>query len=252
VIQDRDHLVDRRHDESASKGADKTIFQIGDVSFEHAISLGNVYAAASAMMLQLHLDRPSNAPNSENRKKKVLIWGASSSFGAYATYLATQAGYPVVGVASARNESLVKSFGAIDFVDRVSPNVVQDLISKGPFETVLAAADTADDQVILGTVLAAQGGGTFLSTMGVRPGVTLPPGVTGFFAQFLDDYLDPKNQEFTQWLWWDYMEKGMESGELKPFPVGILGGLNKVQEAWNLVQEGKVSGKRLVIDPSLD
>ncbi|KAI8402269.1 hypothetical protein FOFC_17576 [Fusarium oxysporum] len=42
--------------------------------------------------------------NSAGRKvEKVLIWGASSSFGAYATRLAVEAGYTVVGVASARN-----------------------------------------------------------------------------------------------------------------------------------------------------
>jgi NADPH:quinone reductase-like Zn-dependent oxidoreductase len=199
----------------------------------------------------LHLERPSNKPNSENKNKKVLIWGASSSFGAYATQLAARAGYSVVGVASSKNAKLVESFGATRFVDRKSPTVVQELVDIGRFEAVLAAADSAQDQVLLGAVMAAQGGGRFLTTMGVRAGVELPAGVSGFFRQFLDDYLDPKNAEFTQWVWWDFLESEFASGKLKLVPVHVMGGLIKVQEAWDLLGEGKVSGQRLVIGPDL-
>ena len=156
-----------------------------------------------------------------------------------------------MGVASAKNAELVRSFGAEHFVDRKSTTVVQDLIDIGPFEAVLAAQDAAPDQVVLGEVLAAQGGGTFLSTMGVRPGVELPPGVSGFFAQFLDDYLDPKNKEFTRWLWWEFLESEFASGNMKFMPVRVVGGLDKVQDAWDLLKEGKVSGQRLAIAPNL-
>jgi NADPH:quinone reductase-like Zn-dependent oxidoreductase len=221
------------------------------VSFEAAVSVSNIYAAASALILHLHLERPSNKPNLENKNKKVLVWGASSSLGAYATQLAARAGYSVVGVASSKNAKLVESFGATHFVDRKSPTVLQELAEIGRFEAVLAAADSAQDQVLLGAVLAAQGGGSFLTTMGMRTGVKLPAGVRGFFRQFLDDYLDPKNVEFTQWLWWDFLESEFVSGELRLMPVQVIGGLNKVQEAWDLLKEGKVSGQRLAIGPDL-
>lgn len=84
-------------------------------------------------------------------------------------------------------------------------------------------------------------------TMGVRPGVKLPEGVTGHFAQCLDDSLDPKNEEFTKWVWWEYMEGALQSGELKIVPVRELGGLSQVQAAWELLKYGKVSGQRSVI-----
>jgi NADPH:quinone reductase-like Zn-dependent oxidoreductase len=221
------------------------------VSFEAAVSVSNLYGAASALILHLHLERPSEKPNPENKDKKVLVWGASSSFGAYATQLATGAGYSVVGVASAKNAQLVESFGAVHFVDRNSSTVVQELIDLGPFEATLAAADSAHDQLLLGAVLAAHGGGSFLTTMGVRAGVDLPPGVSGFFRQFVDDYLDPKNMEFTHWLWWDFLERKFASGEIKVVPVHVIGGLAQVQEAWNLLKDGKVSGQRLAISPDL-
>jgi NADPH:quinone reductase-like Zn-dependent oxidoreductase len=227
------------------------VLQIGQASFEAAVSVSNLYGAVSALILHLHLERPSNNPNPENKNKKVLIWGASSSFGAYATQIAARAGYGVVGVASSGNAQLVRSFGATYFVDRKSPTVKQELIDLGPFTAVLAAADSAQDQVLLGAVLAAHGGGTFLSTMGVRAGVELPSGVSGFFTQFLDDYLDPKNREFTRWVWWDFLESELASGRLQLVPVRVLGGLDKVQEAWDLLKEGKVSGQRLAIAPYL-
>jgi hypothetical protein len=66
----------------------------------------------------------------------------------------------------------------------------------------------------------------------------------------MDVYLDPKTRDFTTWVWWDLLESELASG-LQPVPVQILGGLDKVQEAWNLLKAGKVSGQRLAIMPSL-
>ncbi|KAH6870896.1 chaperonin 10-like protein [Thelonectria olida] len=226
--------------------------KIGDQPFEIAASVSNLYGAASALFLHLQLDKPSEEPKSENKAEKILIWGASSSFGAYATQLAAEAGYTVVGVASAQNAELAQSFGAAHFVDRKSPGVSQELVALGPYNAVLAAADSAHDQVVIGSILAAQGGGSFLSTMGLRQGVTLPPGVSGHFSQFIDDYLDPKNGEFTKWLWWQYMENALQSRKLQLLPVRVVGGLSQVQAAWDLLKQGKVSGQRLVITPNLE
>ena len=49
---------------------------------------------------------------------------------------------------------------------------------------------------MIGEVLAAQGGGPFLTTMGVRSGVVFPDGVRGFFVQYMDDYFKPENTEY--------------------------------------------------------
>lgn len=182
----------------------------------------------------------------------VLIWGVSSSFGAFSAQLAQQAGYTVVGVASARHADLAKTFGVSFFVDRTSSSLVQDLVALGPFKAVLAAADSAEDQAKIGEVLTAHGGGRFLSTMGVRAGVQLQDGVTGFFKQFLDDFIDPKNREFTKWVWWDYLEAAFADSRLKSLPLDVKGGLSQVSEAWELLRQEKVSGKRLIIQPEFD
>ncbi|KAH6953540.1 chaperonin 10-like protein [Fusarium avenaceum] len=225
--------------------------KIGDLPFEKASSVSSIYGGASALFHHLGLEKPSLDGSSSKKDEKVLIWGASSSFGAYATQLAAQAGYTVVGVASARNEELVRSFGAADFIDRKSANAEQDLIALGPFKAVLAAADGASDQEVIGAVLAAQGGGSFLATMGLRQGAKLPPGVEAKFESILDVFLDPKNKEFTEWVWWDYLENALQSGKFKIMPVRVIGGLSKVQEAWDNLRDGKISGERQVIVPDL-
>ncbi|KAM3080813.1 hypothetical protein ACMFMG_004766 [Clarireedia jacksonii] len=46
----------------------------------------------------------------------------------------------------------------------------------GPYKAIFAANDSAPDQVIIGKVLESQGGGQFLTSMGLRPGVVLPSG----------------------------------------------------------------------------
>lgn len=157
-----------------------------------------------------------------------------------------------MGVASAANAELVKSLGASEFVDRTQVSVTDALIALGPFHAVLAAADSARDQDTIGAVLAAQGGGSFLSTMGVRAGVTLPDGVTGVFAQFLDDYLDSANADFVRWVWWDFLEQQLAGDQMRALPTKVLGGLSHAQEAWDLLRQGKTSAERLIIQPNAE
>lgn len=104
----------------------------------------------------------------------------------------------------------------------------------------------------MGKVLAAHGGGEFLSTMGVREGVKLPDGVTGRFHQFMDDYVDPTHSEFTRWFWWNYLEELLADEQLKSVPIESYGGLSRVDDAWDALRLGKVSGKRLIIKPQED
>ena len=147
---------------------------------------------------------------------------------------------------------MVASLGVTHFIDRTSDCVVPDLIHLGPFRAVLAAADSAEDQVKIGEVMAAHGGGVFVSTMGIRSGVKLPKGVTGQFFQFIDDYLDPRNEQFTKWFWWQYLEKTMANSELKTVPLEVFGGLSQVSAAWDALRSNKLSGKRLIIQPELE
>jgi hypothetical protein len=104
----------------------------------------------------------------------------------------------------------------------------------------------------MGKLLAAQGGGTFLSTMGVRSGVVLPDGVKGRFVQYMDDYLKPDNIEYVKWVFWEYLESGLVKGSLKLGEVEVMGGLGNLAEGLEKLQAGEVKGKKLVIKPNLE
>ncbi|KAF4948225.1 hypothetical protein FSARC_13791 [Fusarium sarcochroum] len=227
--------------------------KIYEKTFEEAAAISTAYGTFSALILHLKLEQPDlGSVLPTKREENILIWGASSSFGAAAIQIARKAGYGVVAVASGRHQDLVESFGASRFVDRNAENVVEEVASLGPFKAVLAAADSADDQVKIGSILDSLGGGHFLSTMGVRDGVELPAGVTGSFHQFLDDYLDPNYREFTQWVWWHALEDAFSKGWLKTVPLEVAGGLSQVAGAWQRLEAGQVGGKRLIILPESD
>jgi len=61
-----------------------------------------------------------------------------------------RAGYEIVAIASARNEELVRSFGAAYSYDRISPSIMKDVIALAPFHAGLASVDPALDQLVLG------------------------------------------------------------------------------------------------------
>ncbi|OQV03679.1 hypothetical protein CLAIMM_08695 [Cladophialophora immunda] len=223
--------------------------KIGNTSFDVAASLSTAYSSMSALFIHLNLERPPSKGQAAPRAEKVLIWGISSSFGALAAQLAQQAGYEVVGVAAGRHSELARSFGLDHFVDRKSSSVVQELTALGPYKAVFAGQDSAEDQVKMGQVLAAHGGGRILSAAGIQPGVVFPAGVSGFFQQYLDDFLDPQNKDFVEWVWWDYLEAAITDGRLESVPLEVMEGLSHTTEAWDLLRHHKVGGKRIIIVP---
>ncbi|KAH6670658.1 chaperonin 10-like protein [Halenospora varia] len=223
---------------------------IGETHFEEATSASIVYAAMSALVLHLNLERPSK--DVLLKDEKVLIWGGGSSIGFYAVQIAAQAGYKVITTASDRAKASLEAAGAAKVLDYHSTTIFDDLLKFGPYKAIFGASESAADQVVIGKLLAAQGGGKFLSTMGVRPGVVLPEGVTGFFVQYMDDYLKSENVEYTKWVFWEYLEGGLVSGSLKLGDVEVLGGLSKLAEGLRKLEAGEVRDKKLVIKPNLE
>ncbi|KIW10748.1 hypothetical protein PV08_10047 [Exophiala spinifera] len=95
----------------------------------------------------------------------------------------------------------------------------------------------------------AGGGGRILFATGARPEMQFPPGVSGFFKRFIDDYLDPNNKDFVQWVWWDYFEVAFTDGRIKSLPLEVKQGLAQVNEVWDLLRREQPGGKRLILVP---
>jgi hypothetical protein len=227
-----------------------TIAKIGDAPFAEASSASSVYSAMSALILHLKLDRPST--NAKPKSETILIWGGASTIGFYAIQIASQAGYKVITTASPTNAQSLKHAGAVEVFDYHSPAVFDNLLAFGPYEAIFGASEMAADQVVIGKLLAAHGGGEFLTTMGLRPGVVLPDGVRGYRVQYMDDYLKPENKEYVEWVFWEYLQDGLVNRTLKLGNVEVVGGLGKLQESLGRLEAGEVRGKKLVITPHLD
>ena len=90
--------------------------------------------------------------------------------------------------------------------------------------------------------------------MGVRPGVVLPQGVEGVFVQYMDDYLNPENEEFVRWVWGDegFLESGLKEGALALGKVEGIGGLEMLGEGLRRLEKGEAGGRRLVVTPRLE
>jgi hypothetical protein len=158
----------------------------------------------------------------------------------------------VITTASSSNKESLLDAGATEVLDYRSINIYEDLLSLGPYTAIFGASETAADQIVIGKLLKTQGGGEFLTTMGVRSGVILPAGVKGVFAQYMDDYLKPENEEYVKWVFWEYLEGGLLDGSLKLGNVEVVGGLRSVGDGLERLQRGEVRGKKLVINPHLD
>jgi hypothetical protein len=164
--------------------------------------------------------------------------------------LRPKAGYQVITTTSPRNFDLLTSLSAsIHVYDYHSPTIVTDLLSSGPYTAVFSGTDTVRDQEVIGQILAAQGGGEFLATMGLRPGAKLPEGVKALFAQYLDDYLKKENREFMRWMFGEFLEEGFRDGRLRLGRTEVVGGLGAVHGALERLRGGGVSGVKLVIMP---
>merc|ERR1712000_679842 len=79
------------------------------------------------------------------------VWGASSTVGQFAVQLATQAGYKVIGTASAKNHEFIRSLGAVGVVDYHDEDAVEQIKAIG---LPVAAFDCASAETALKCALA--------------------------------------------------------------------------------------------------
>ncbi|KAE8451010.1 hypothetical protein EG329_005450 [Mollisiaceae sp. DMI_Dod_QoI] len=227
---------------------------IGNTPFEEAASASALYAAMSALTIYLKLDRPSKNPDPENKDKKVLIWGGGSTLGFFAIQIASQAGYTVITTASPSHSEALLQVGATQVVSyHLSPStLLNNLLSHGPYTAVLDASSSPSSQTTISEILSAQGGGTFLSTMGVNSSITLPKNVKGVFVQYADDYLKPEMEDYARWVFWEFLEEGFRDGKLTMGEVEVIGGLDVLGDGLGRLQRGEVRGRKLVVKPNLE
>ena len=172
---------------------------------------------------------------------KVLVNGASGGVGPFAVQLAKHYGAHVTGVASARNEDLVRDLGADEFIDYrsadytdgdIAYDVIIDNVGNRP---LMANRDVMKDDATL--VIIGGPPGNWIGPL-IRPlgALVLNPFVEPHFAPFLSHFT-AEDMEF--------LAERMEDGSVTPV-VDRTYTLNEVADAMRYSEGGHARAKIII------
>ncbi|KAH7131909.1 alcohol dehydrogenase GroES-like domain-containing protein [Dendryphion nanum] len=198
---------------------------------------------------RLGLEKLSLEGAASSKELKVLVYGGSSSFGSLSVQYLSQAGYQVVTTSSPKNRDFVSRLGAVAVVDHTleASTVVDELISKGPYDIVVDTITLPNTTSVTGSVLSAQGGGNLYAMQPAFGPEALPEGVVRVFEPWSEPLYE--NSELLEWVIKFYLPRGVSTGAIVSLPIEkVTGGLMGVNRALDRLQKG-VSGVRLVADP---
>lgn len=182
------------------------------------------------------------------KKQSVLVYGASSTVGVFVTQLAKKLGLFVVGVAGGSIDA-AKSYGADIVLDYRSSSFESDLNATVKAHDIHAAFDTVSEKHTYTHIIGAlteNAGGDLTTFVPLDKDTLLPAGVKHHLTYVGQAHSDDKLKPFARKNF-TLAEKWLESGELRGQRVTIVpGGLAGVEEGLDWMQEGKVSGEKLV------
>ncbi|KAM3431129.1 hypothetical protein NHJ13734_007428 [Beauveria thailandica] len=216
--------------------------------------IANLATVVSALTIHMGLSRPPVAGTSEPNGKRIFIYGGSSAVGGLAVKYATDAGYHVVTTSSPRNRELVEKRKAAHIIDHTRPreDLIREIQAHGPYEGLLDSIASPAATRLMGELLQ-ETGGLFFSTGPTSEDSALPGNVHKKWAGYSEDLVsEASNSGLRNWYLKSYLPAAMKSGEVWPNPpLKLEGGLDAVQRALDLLYVGKVSGSKVVVNPSL-
>ncbi|RFU25788.1 hypothetical protein B7463_g10552, partial [Scytalidium lignicola] len=234
---------------------DNTTTKITDsITYEQGAMLPmSVATSGVAIFLKQNIPRatsPSPQPGI------YLVWGAASSIGTGAVQIARRLGFTVFATASPKHHAYIKKLGASEVFDYHDPNVEQAIVAAakatGKPITHAFTAVTKDGAAPLAAKILAHftGGSTgpikLCTSLAWPAEEKLPEGIE--LSQTLAFLIGTENKEFGAWLFNDFLEGGLQSGEYVPSPEVevVAGGLSGLSAGLDKLMAG-VSGKKLMV-----
>ncbi len=222
-------------------------------SFEEACVLPLCLCVAACGMFQkgyLELEYPTVPPTSKG--KTLLVWGGSTSVGCNAIQLGVAAGYEIVTTCSPHNFEYVKKLGASYAFDYSSPTIVEEILAVLNGKVCAGAVAIGSIHSPGNGTAAAEGcldiiskseGAKFVALVMQYHG-KVPEGVEAKFI--IGSSL--KDTELGAKIFEDFLPKALEeeSYVYAPEPLVIGKGLDKIQEAFEVLKKG-VSAKKVVV-----
>lgn len=216
-----------------------------------AATIINLATAYSALSFYLKLTKPplSGVPSPENKDKKILIYGGSSSCGGLGIKYASDAGYTVITTSSPRNCDYVASLGAAEVIDHTQPldEVVAQFEAHGPFHGILDCISKPETYLIWAKLLADQGGVVYGTLPNENPHI-FPSNVEYRFYPYSWVLEEEQHSDWARWFYDQYVPQGLHSGQIIPTRHILLeGGLEKVQDSMDKLASEGISGHKYVL-----
>ena len=230
---------------STSKLPDSVSLEAG------ASSILNLAAIAACFGLFMGIEKPTLAGKPTSNGKKMFIYGGSSPLGGLAVSYAVGAGYQVVTTSSPKHKDFVQALKPTAVLDHRTSDLAEELASHGPYDAIFDAIGLPPATDLIASYLHSVGGGKYYTTIppagSEKP---IPDDVQRLTQPFSFALDEASNADFRDWFYDELVPRGLESGVIVPTRAQWLeGGLVKAQEALDMMLEGKVSGKKLLLDP---
>jgi NADPH:quinone reductase-like Zn-dependent oxidoreductase len=180
-----------------------------------------------------------SAPNSKN--EVVVVYGGSSSVGAAAIQLASNAGYRVIATASAANLDLCREAGASEAFDYKSPSIANDIaaaVGNDRFKGLYNAIGIPETFEVVTPIMEKLGGGFLANT---KPPGNLPEFIEAKFVLGITEASFP--------VWRDFVTEALVQGKLKCLPKAkVVGkGLESLEKAFE-IRGGAVKAEKIVVE----
>ncbi|KAG8629193.1 hypothetical protein KVT40_003058 [Elsinoe batatas] len=230
-----------------------------NLSFEEASTLGvGISTVGQGLYQSLKLTLPGEG---SGNGEYLLVYGGSTATGTLAIQFAKLSGYKVLSANSPHNDSLVKSLGAektFNYKDADVGKQIHDY-TNGKLTKVFDTISEGDSPKISAEAIGDQAGKISFLLQVRRDKVpnekieiqtTLAYSVVGegfkFGTQQIDFPANPADFEFGK-KFWSLTEKLLAEGKIKTHPADVREGpIEKIPEGLKDLQEGKVSGKKIV------
>jgi NADPH:quinone reductase-like Zn-dependent oxidoreductase len=224
-----------------------------EITFEDASGvIANLATVVSALNIYMGLSLPPVTGKAQKNGKRILVYGGSSAVGGLAVKYANDAGYEVVTTSSTANKKLVEERNAAHIIDHCQPkeDILRELRANGPYEGIFEAIGSQTTTQLMVELLR-ETGGQFFSTSPSPGDDQIPKNVQKTWAGYSETLASQEaNRALRVWYMESYLPEALKSRSVWPNPaLWLNGGLNSAQEALDLLYGGKVSGRKVYLNP---
>ncbi|QQK39473.1 Polyketide synthase, enoylreductase [Penicillium digitatum] len=231
------------------------------MDLENAPSLSGTAIATLGVALFWSLQLPGTLHTPAPKAEDVLIYGGSSTIGLLAIQMVKLCGHRVITTCSHHNHDLVTSYGADIVFDYNSPTCAED-IRAATNNTLRFVLDPFAEAKTLRLCYAAIGrtGGkycaleqyqeTLCSRKTIKHELVMGGAISGRGVELPAPYGIPPRPEIGVWArsWYAELQELINSGKLRPCPIqNVPGQFEGILEGLDMLRNGKVSGKKLLV-----